>query len=299
MEPQKLGLAILSHRCIHRYWLLISITSQARKHSIRDWLNAKLKAYQRHRFWPLSYYDNVISYYATLTSGDVFRCPVKAGSRPLFRCRICSRIELSILQRAARIQHRFPFPRRNHRYPAKYASNSYLKASYGSSSSRFCPSSWLLRVTNQNKSIRSTCQRCRSLNSRVYYNRPLSSAISLKAIKRTPLVYSFAALWKTLGDRCSYQRSLILHTSRCLLFGDAPQGTGLAKEIEDLWTRLATSARGVRGAIDLQAHYPEKPGRVWLLSWQDMSTELGVSSVSPSTWSRKNDDSCNFSIVMA
>jgi len=56
---------------------------------------------------------------------------------------------------------------------------------------------------------------------------------------------------------------------------DALIGSGQIKSVTDIWTRLATSARGMRGVKDLRKEDPSTPILIYLLPWRDdIRTEL-------------------------
>ena len=74
-------------------------------------------------------------------------------------------------------------------------------------------------------------------------------------------------------DELTRDQRFFIRLDACSL-KDALQGSGPAKDTVDLWSRLATSMRGMRGATDLQSCYSDKAVNMWLLPWQEMRPEL-------------------------
>lgn len=69
------------------------------------------------------------------------------------------------------------------------------------------------------------------------------------------------------------RRRLFARLDTCSL-KDALIGEGPIKDVRDIWTRLATSARAVAGIRDLRAHDDAKPIYLYLFPWKDeMKTE--------------------------
>ena len=69
-------------------------------------------------------------------------------------------------------------------------------------------------------------------------------------------------------DNLTKKHKFFIRLDACSL-KDALQGTGPARDRVDLWTRLATSARGMEGARDMLAQNPAQSVNMWLLPWQD------------------------------
>lgn len=75
-------------------------------------------------------------------------------------------------------------------------------------------------------------------------------------------------------DNLTKKHKFFIRLDACSL-KDALQGTGPARDRVDIWTRLATSARGMEGAVDMLTQDPTQSVNMWLLPWQDsMRAEL-------------------------
>ena len=99
---------------------------------------------------------------------------------------------------------------------------------------------------------------------------------------------------KTLEDLIKTKRFFV-RLDTCSL-KDAIIGKGPIQNVQDLWMRLATSARGMRGIRDLRLHDPSTPIYMYLFPWNDdMRTELAyrvycapptgkIAAISQYTW---------------